>query len=84
MSKLANLLEGKHNFTIQGDWENSYEFTLIVYSKNDSIKTELNDMLAEIIPENIFINVIYETEIVGDVYLGVQMFTTDIIEIRQR
>ena len=81
--KLTQILGSQYDFAISGNLK-SYEFTLEVYTLNDSKNNELEYTLSVILPLNMVINIIYEKLLSGTVFCRGIMCQADIIEIRQR
>lgn len=84
-NKTAELLGGRHNFSIHPDFRERYRMLLVVYSTDDSLTEELKYLLSVMVPENIVTEIIYETVTgVKDIYQGTVLEQADILEIRQR
>lgn len=82
-TKIAEVLCGTYNFSIQTDFKNSYELILTVHTINDSQNAELEYVLSIVVPVNVVTNIIYESPHKGVIYYGGVINEADIIEIKQ-
>ncbi len=83
--KLAECLGEQYNFDIYADFRKTYEMAVIIYSSDDIQAEEVKYILNMMVPENIFVEIIYESVTTeSTICFGTVMEQSDIIEIKQR
>lgn len=75
-------LYGK-NYAVSENFNEGYTLIITLYFLPEGENTEINEILEKIIPENLILKVIYENPLKGNVFVGGNLNTADIVTIRQ-